>query len=53
MVRSAAKYRVSNHGAAASFETHRFAMLLRMRRTIKKGPLAGPVCIRWRIHAAV
>ena len=20
---------------------------------IKKGPLAGPVCIRWRIHAAV
>jgi hypothetical protein len=32
MVRSAAKRRVSNHVAAPSFETHRFAMLLRMRR---------------------
>ena len=31
MVRSAAKQRVSNH-EAPSFETHRFAMLLRMRR---------------------
>ena len=25
----------------------------RSRERIKKGPLAGPVCIRWRIHAAV
>jgi hypothetical protein len=32
MVRSAAQRRVSNHEAATSFETHRFAMLLRMRR---------------------
>jgi cytochrome c553 len=32
MVRSVAKRRVSNHGAAPSFETHCFAMLLRMRR---------------------
>ncbi len=32
MVRSAAKQRVSNHEATPSFETHRFAMLLRMRR---------------------
>jgi hypothetical protein len=32
MVRSAAKQRVSNHGAVSSFETHRFAMLLRMKR---------------------
>jgi hypothetical protein len=32
MVRSAATPRVSNHEAvASSFETHRFAMLLRMR----------------------
>src|SRR5258708_19067188 len=29
MVMSAAKLRVSNHGAAPSFETRRFAMLLR------------------------
>jgi hypothetical protein len=28
------EYRVSNHEAAPSFETHRFAMLLRMRRSI-------------------
>jgi hypothetical protein len=32
MVRSASKKRVSNHGDASSFETHRCAMLLRMRR---------------------
>jgi len=32
MVRSAVKLRVSNHVAAPSFETHRFAMLLRMRQ---------------------
>ena len=32
MVRSAAKLRVSNHEAATSFETPRFARLLRMRR---------------------
>jgi hypothetical protein len=32
MVRSALKERVSNHAAAPSFETHRFAMLLRMRQ---------------------
>jgi hypothetical protein len=32
MVRSAAKQRVSNHGAAPSFETPRSARLLRMRR---------------------
>jgi hypothetical protein len=31
MLRSAPKERVSKHGAASSFETHRFAMLLRMR----------------------
>jgi len=32
MVRSAAKQPVSNHEAASSFEAHRFAMLLSMRR---------------------
>jgi hypothetical protein len=46
MVRSAAQQRVSNHEAPAlrrvnsgpaSFETHRFAMLLRMRREVAFG----------------
>jgi hypothetical protein len=32
MVRSAAQRRVSNHGAAPSFETRSFGPLLRMRR---------------------
>jgi len=31
MVRRIAKRSVSNHGPPPSFETHRFAMLLRMR----------------------
>jgi hypothetical protein len=37
MLRSAAKQRVSKHGAAASFETRSFGPLLRMRR--RKAPV--------------
>src|SRR3954465_10468514 len=40
MVRSVAKQRISNHEARlwppASFETHRFAMVLRMRRSERR-----------------
>jgi hypothetical protein len=41
MVRNRAKRGVSNHGAAPSFEIHRRAMLLRMRR--KEGAAATSV----------
>jgi hypothetical protein len=44
MVRSAPKERVSNHEAASPFETHRFAMLLRMRRlAVRNYSISGAI----------